>query len=278
MTPDPLDSLLADWPVDMVAAAVVRDGGLVAAGGDLDWSTRIASISKVITAYAALVAVEEGSIGLDEPAGRPGATVRHLLAHAAGYDFDGPRIVADVGARRVYSNVGIEVFAEHLEAATGMTVADYIAEAVFHPLAMTRSRLAGSPAHAVHSTVRDLVAFASEAMSPTLVGPATHAEMTSVQWPELGGVLPGVGRFEPNPWGIGAEIKGTKQPHWSGSLTSPRTYGHFGGAGTLFWVDPVAGVACIAVTNRDFGSWSMEAWPPFGDEVIRRYGDARPGR
>lgn len=278
MTSESLESLLAGWPVDAVSAAVVRDGGIVAAGGDLDWSTRIASISKVITGYAALVAVEEGSIALDEPAGRPGATVRHLLAHAAGYDFDGPRFVADVGARRVYSNVGIEVFAEHLEAATGMTVADYMAEGVFHPLGMSRSRLAGSPAHAVHSTVRDLAAFAVELMAPSLIAPGTHSEMTSVQWPELGGVLPGIGRFEPNPWGIGAEIKGEKEPHWSGRLTSSEAYGHFGGSGTMFWVDPVAGVACIALTDREFGPWSMDAWPTFSDEVIRRYGGSQPGR
>ncbi len=273
-----LDDLVAGWPVDNVAAAVVSLTGTIATGGDQHWATRIASVSKVITALAALVAVEEGSISLDEPAGRPGATVRHLLAHAAGYDFDSPRMAADVETRRVYSNVGIEVFVEHLEAATAMPVAEYVSLAVFEPLGMTRSELKVSAAHGVHSTVADLVRFASELLAPTLVSSETLAEMTSVQFPELGGVLPGFGRFEPNPWGVGAEIKGDKSPHWAGSLTSARTFGHFGGSGSLFWVDPERRLACVALTDREFGPWAAEAWPRFSDEVVRRFAGSPPGR
>ena len=273
-----LDDLLAGWPVDTVAAAVVSGADVIARGGDQRWVTRIASISKVVTAFAALVAVEEGSLSLDEPAGRPGATVRHLLAHAAGYAFDSPRPVADVGVRRVYSNVGFEVFVEHLEASTAMAVAQYIDGAVFEPLGMVDSELRGSAAHDVHGTVADLARFASELQAPTLVSSDTLAEMTTVQFPELGGVLPGFGRFEPNPWGVGAEIKGDKSPHWSGSLTSAGTFGHFGGSGTLFWVDPERRLACMALTDRDFGPWAVEAWPRFSDEVVRRFSGSPPGR
>lgn len=251
---------------------------MIARGGDQRWVTRIASISKVVTAFAALVAVEEGSISLDEPAGRQGSTVRHLLAHAAGYAFESPRPVADVGVRRVYSNVGIEVFVDHLEASTAMAVAEYIEGAVFEPLGMGDSELRGSAAHDVHSTVADLARFASELQDPRLVSSDTLAEMTTVQFPELGGVLPGFGRFEPNPWGVGAEIKGDKNPHWSGSLTSAGTFGHFGGSGTLFWVDPERRLACVALTDRTFGPWAVEAWPRFSDEVVRRFASSPPGR
>jgi CubicO group peptidase (beta-lactamase class C family) len=272
-----LEDLLDGWPVDTAAAAVVSGEGVVAEGGDQHWVTRLASISKVITAFAALVAVEEGSISLDEPAGRPGSTVRHLLAHAAGYDFDSPRLAADVGVRRVYSNVGIEMFVDHLEASTAMSVAEYMHLAVFEPLGMTGSELRGPAAHGVHSTVADLARFASELLAPTLVSSNTLAEMTSVQFPELGGVLPGFGRFEPNPWGVGAEIKGAKSPHWAGSLTSAATFGHFGGSGTLLWVDPERRLACVALTDRDFGPWAVEAWPPFSDAVVRRFAGSPPG-
>ena len=47
-----------------------------------------ASVTKPATALAVLVAVEEGSLALDEPAGPPGSTVRHLLAHASGLGPD----------------------------------------------------------------------------------------------------------------------------------------------------------------------------------------------
>lgn len=268
---DDLGGLLRAWPVDEAAAAVVRAGAPVATGGDTTWVLRIASISKLLTTYACLVATEEGTLDLDEPAGRPGATVRHLLAHAAGYDFDTGRSIAEVGARRIYSNTGIEVVAEHLAARASIPFAEYLTEAVFAPLEMTQSRLPGSPAASVRSSVDDLIRFAAELLRPTLVSATTLAEATAVQFPALDGVLPGVGRFRPNPWGLGFEIRGDKSPHWTGTASSPRTFGHFGGSGTFLWVDPDIDLACVAVCDREFGPWSLEAWPPFSDEVIRRY-------
>src|SRR5262249_9437678 len=93
------------WGVSTAAAAVVApDGGIVSTRGPGDAVLRIASVTKLLTAYAALIAVEEGTIALDEPAGPPGATVRHLLAHAAGYGFDGPNPITRPGRRRIYSN------------------------------------------------------------------------------------------------------------------------------------------------------------------------------
>lgn len=272
MTDDVAD-LVEDWPVDTVAAAVVGEGrGVMAATGDQSWSTRVASITKVVVAYAALVAVEERTLDLDGAAGRQGATVRHLLSHAAGYDFDSARMAADVGVRRVYSNVGFETFGTHLADAAGIPVGVYVKEGVLDPLGMVSSKLVGSPAHGLHSTVDDLARFSGELLVPTLIAPTTHAQIGTPQFPELGGVLPGFGRFEPNPWGIGAEIKGGKQPHWMGSATSPSTFGHFGGSGTLLWVDPEIGLAVVVLTDRDFGSWAVEAWPVFSDAVVARFG------
>ena len=34
---------------------------------------------------------------------------------------------------------------------------------------------------------------------------------------------------------------------------SPATFGHFGGAGTFLWVDPVADLALVVLTDREFG-------------------------
>ena len=44
----------------------------------------------MLTAWAVLIAVEEGVVGLEDAVGQPGCTLRHLLAHAGGYPFDGP--------------------------------------------------------------------------------------------------------------------------------------------------------------------------------------------
>lgn len=272
MTVD-LGALVSDWPVDHVAAVAVTPVGVVGGTGDLDWRVRIASVSKLLVSMAILVAIEEETVELDDPAGRlHGVTLRHLLAHTSGLDFDRPRLVAEVGERRVYSDIGMELAADHLAQRSGMPFVEYLTEAVVVPLKMTSTVLDGSPANDVHSSVGDLARFASELLVPTLVSTSTLELATSIHFPETSGILPGIGRFDPNPWGLGFEIKGDKSPHWSGSLTSPRTFGHFGGSGSFLWVDPEVGLASVVLTDRPFGDWAMQAWPGFSDAVLQSMG------
>ena len=250
--------LIESWPVDNVAAAVIRPDGVVDSTGDQDRQFRIASVAKPITTWACLVAVEEGIVALDQRVGQPGCTLRHLLSHAGGYPFDGTDPIAKPGGTRIYSN-------------TGMTFDAYLSEAVFQPLGMASTTLQGSPAHRMRSTATDLVTFLTEVRSPTLITRATAAEVATIQFPELNGIVPGIGRYSPCPWGVGFEISGNKQPHWTGTTNSPSTFGHFGGAGTFIWVDPAVGVACLALTDRPFDEWANEAlqlWPVFDDAVL----------
>jgi CubicO group peptidase (beta-lactamase class C family) len=120
----------------------------------------------------------------------------------------------------------------------------------------------------VHGPLDDLVRFAAELLAPTLVSTETFAEATSVQFPGLAGILPGVRRYDPLDWGLGFELKDAKAGHWSGNRTSPRAFGHFGGSGTFLWVDPEPGIACVCLTDREFGDWALEAWPRLSDAVL----------
>ena len=263
--------LIDSWPVDNVAAAVMSANGTVDTKGDQDRIFRIASVAKTISTWACLIAVEEGTVALDQPVGQPGCTLRHLLSHAGGYPFDGAEPIAKPKRTRIYSNTGIEMAAQMVADAAGMTFEVYLGEAVLQPLGMTSTVLHGSPAHRMWSTATDLVKFVTEVHSPTLITPASAAEATTIQFPELSGVIPGVGRYSPCPWGLGFEIRGAKQPHWTGTTNSPSTFGHFGGAGTFIWVDPAVGVACLALTDRPFDEWADEAlqlWPAFSDAVL----------
>lgn len=263
--------LTASWPVDHVAAAVVAPDGSVTTTGDVDRSFRLASITKVLSAWATLVAVEEGIVELEQPAGQAGCTLRHLLAHAGGYAFDGVEPISPPERRRIYSNRGIELVADAVAAAASMTFADYLHEAVLEPLGMAATALRGSPAHGAVSNVDDLLRFVAELRRPRLVSAATAAMATSVQFPQLAGVVPGFGRYEPCPWGLGVEIRGQKSPHWTGRANSVATFGHFGGAGTVLWVDPGVAVACIALTDRPFDQWADDArlaWPALADAVL----------
>lgn len=266
--------LVAAWPVDHVAAAVVGPDGATCIG-DPEREYRLASLAKPIAAWAILVAVEEGVIDLDASLAHvtapEGATMRHLLAHAAGFGFDGDEPVTGIERRRMYSNTGIERAADELAAASGIDFPTYLAEAVLEPLGMTRTELRGSPAHAVWSTLDDMVRFVDELRSPRLLARETWADATSPQYPDLAGIVPDVGRFDPCPWGLGVEIKGGKTPHWMGRANSPATFGHFGGAGTMMWVDPLVSVGLVALTDRPFDEWRDDAlrrWPELSDAVL----------
>ncbi|MET8975919.1 serine hydrolase domain-containing protein [Streptomyces sp. NPDC004539] len=260
---------IENWPVPTAAAGVVRaDGVVLGTHGPAGHRFPLASVTKPLAAYAALVAYEEGAIDLDEPAGPPGATVRQLLAHTSGLAFDEHRVMAPPGDRRLYSNAGFEQLGDHIAKATDIPFPEYLRQAVLEPLGMTDTTLDGSPAKDATSTVADLLRFAAEVQIPRLLDPRTVLEAMTVQFPGTKGVLRGYGHQNPNDWGLGFEIRDAKSPHWTGSSSSPRTFGHFGQSGTFLWIDPDAGAACVALTDRDFGPWAVEVWPAFTDGVL----------
>jgi CubicO group peptidase (beta-lactamase class C family) len=268
---DDVSAFVSSWPVDTVSLTVSDAGSLLGGAGDLDRVQPIASVSKLLVGMAALVALEEGTVHLDEPAGPPGSTVRHLLSHASGLPYDESRSTVPPGTRRIYSNPGIDHFADHLAARAGMPFAEYLDQGVIIPLGMASTRLVGSPAHGVWSSAADLARFSRELLSPTLVSERTMATASTVHFPELAGVVPGVRFFDPCPWGLTFEIRGGKHPHWTGNDNSPETFGHFGRTGSFLWADPVAGLATVGLTERDFGPWALAAWPDTSDRVLGAY-------
>jgi CubicO group peptidase (beta-lactamase class C family) len=264
-----VDALRAidSWGARTAAAGVVRAGGDLGVHGPRGDVLRWASVTKLLTGLATLVAVEEGTVDLDEPAGPEGSTLRHLLAHASGLGpEEGPALAAP-GRRRIYSNYGIELVAALVAERAHMPFADYLRSALLEPLGLTGA-LHGSPAWGYRGPLDDLLALARELLAPTLVAQETLTEAATVQFPGLAGVLPGWGRMDPNDWGLAFELRDAKSPHWTGTRASPRTFGHFGAAGTFLWVDPDAGVALAVLTDKEFGDWAKDAWPALSDSVV----------
>ncbi len=262
---------IADWPVPAAAAAVVGPDGVLDRYGDTERIFQLASVTKPLVARAAHVAIEEGVVELDTSAGPPGATIRHLLAHASGLAMHNDRVLAKPGTRRMYSNYGFAVLARTLQAESGIEFGRYLAEAVCEPLGMASTRLDGGAEAAgfgATSTVADLAFFARDLLRPATVSAQLHAVATTVQFPGLDGVLPGYGVQRPNDWGLGFEIRDAKSPHWTGSRNSARTYGHFGQSGGFIWADPDADLALVVLTDRDFGDWALEPWPALSDLVL----------
>jgi CubicO group peptidase (beta-lactamase class C family) len=266
-----LDAVLRQidtWAADHAAVAVVGPDGVVAQYGAVDHSYRWASVTKLATALAALSAVDDGVLDLEEPAGPPGSTARHLLAHASGLPFEGESILAKPGTRRIYSNTAFDVLGALLAERSGRPFSVVLAERVLAPLGMAETELVGRPSEGLHGPLTDAVVLAGELLRPTLIRSASAAAARTAQFAGLKGLLPGVGSFDPLDWGLGFEIRGDKAPHWTGTTNSAATFGHFGGAGTFIWVDPAIDLALVCLADREFGQWALEAWPRLSDAVI----------
>lgn len=274
---------LATWQLKSAqfpSAGVTDSQATIADAGETDRIHGWASVTKLLTAYCVLQVVESGAISLDEAAGPPGSTVRHLLAHASGLGPDGPAapVLAQPGRRRIYSNAGYEILGELVAQRAARPFAEQLAETVLEPLGMSATALDGTAASGSVGPLVDLLRFGRELLEPTLISRQTLAAASSLAFPGLDGVLPGFGRRNPNDWGLGFEIRDGKDPHWTGRANSPETFGHFGQSGSFLWVDPAVGLACAALTSEPFGPWAAEAWPVFSDAVLAEFGPQRAGR
>ncbi|SPT53571.1 Beta-lactamase [Actinomyces bovis] len=265
-----------DFPVALVVTA---RGRTILRAGQTTEVFPFASVTKPLVAWSALVAVERGLLRLEDPAAPSspalaGATIRHLLAHASGLAFagrapDGSELRrAAPGERRIYSNRGIEVLGERLEEATATPLEAWVEQSVLVPLGMASVLIPGSPAYSGEGSAADLALFAQELAAPTLVSAALAREACTVVFPGLGGVLPGYGMQKPNDFGLGMELRGNKQPHWTGKGNSPQTCGHFGQSGSFLWVDPVASKQAVFLGAEPFGEVHRRLWPALNDEVL----------
>jgi CubicO group peptidase (beta-lactamase class C family) len=182
---------LAGQDIPGAAVAVVggagtlwhEEYGVTARGGDLPIGAEtifsIQSMSKSFTVLAVLTAVQDGVLALDTPivaylpefrvnsryeeGPERKMTLRHLLAHQAGFTHEAPlggnvefdpqpdtfeehvASISDswlrypVGYHHSYSNLGIDLAGYILQQRTGVRFEDYIKERVLDPLGMTGS-------------------------------------------------------------------------------------------------------------------------------------------
>ena len=228
----------------------------------------------MLSAYGVLLAVEEGAVELDQPAGPPGSTVRHLLAHASGLAFGERKVMADPGAKRISTKRGIRGARRVRRAQTGIEFAGYLREGVFEPLGMSQTALTGSAGHDAESTVDDLARFAAELLTPTLLAPATLDEATTVQFPGLAGPLPGYGSQRPNDWGLGFEIRkasrrtGRAKPT-GGDIRTLRAVRHVPVAG------PRAAGRVRGADRPGLRGRAKPLWREFSDSVVAEVAEVR---
>jgi CubicO group peptidase (beta-lactamase class C family) len=78
-------------------------------------------------------------------------------------------------------------------------------------------------------------------------------------------------KWDPAFWGLGWEVKGQKRTHWTGDLTSPRTFCHIGASGTILWADPEYDIALAAFANRtmsQIGPALRTRWARLSNAII----------
>jgi len=259
------DLLAQGWPGQpAIVVGQVRGGELtiLRSSGDLEERRPWASVSKLCAGVAALRAVEAGEHSLDEPAGPEGSTLAHLLSHASGLGFELEDRVVPVGTRRVYSNAGIDLMGTLL--APGDPAA-WVRSTVLEPLGLITATLDGRISADVVGSTLDMVTLAQELLAPSLLTPAMNETMRTPFLPELAGITPPFGRQVPNWWGLGPELKGTKE-HWMGHWPAA-SFGHFGRSGSMLLVDPTTGLFICATSTEDFGPWAVALWPTWVDDV-----------
>ena len=301
-----------------IAVVGSRDGSLATvAAGRIDWNEAtipdehtlwdLASLTKVVGTTSAMIRlVSEGRVDLDMPVQHylpqwtvPGAdrvTVRHLLLHTSGLrahrplylettDRAGARALVYAtpldtvpGARTLYSDLGIVLLGDVIEATTGETIDAYLRRTVFEPLGM-------------HETMFRPPAELLPRIAPTEIDPwrgrHVRGEVHDENAVRLGGIAPHAGLFSSahdlarfarmylNDGRVDSAIVldsatiarftraadrsfSTRALGWdtadgrntAGSLMSDRAFGHTGFTGTSIWIDPAADVFVLLLTNR----------------------------
>lgn len=202
-----------------------------------------------------------------------------------------------------YSNVGYAVLARLTERHTGREFWEQVATSVLRPMDLSGIVARPSPAESLliasvrdaanpdtpvesynsaywrdlaipwggyFGTPRALASFAAAFLpSQRTASPLSTSSVTAMTTDQAGGIPGGVesGKiaWPVASWGLGWEIKGSKERHWTGTLTSPETFCHFGQAGTLLWADPSRDLALAVFANRAV----TRAWTFFLSNWIR---------
>ena len=260
---------IEDWGAEHVAAAAVAPGRVLGRHGDDGHVFRWASVTKPVTALAVLVAAEEGTVDLDEPAGPPGSTVRHLLAHASGLPFDGNAPIARPGERRIYSNTGFEVLAEHLAERAEIAFEAYLSQAVLEPLG-TSAELRGSAAAGLWGSLEDLIR-SQESFWSRVIARETLAEATTVAFPGLTGSCP-ISAASIRTTGASASSSGTRRSRTGRAPSTHPARSATSAARNLSLGRSRAAARARMPHRPGLGPWAKEAWPRLSDEVLAAQG------
>lgn len=277
------DGLLA---IDEPIARFVPEFATAAPDGDSRWETsrRLITVRQVLSHTTGMPEdLPQGALrGKDLP------TLDTITDHLIRLP-----IAFEPGTELRYSNAGYALLGRLVQRITGHDIWDYARSRVLDPMglpdivakppAAEDDRIAhvgdaggagtehesyqsrywrdmAIPWGGIFGTARDIARFAETFMLPTNapLSRPTRSLMIADQAAGVSGGLTSLKlTWHPAHWGLGWEVKGSKRRHWTGELTSPATYCHWGAAGTLVWADPAQELTVAMFGNRS----TYNLWP-----------------
>jgi len=253
-------SIVQGWPGRPSVVLFRLEAGnvdVVAQTGDLNERRAWASVSKMAVGLAFGVENDWSLHQFNESIGPRGATIANLLSHSAGLGLEEGDPQVAVGSKRVYSNYAIDYAVRAIVAENDP--ANWMDGRVFRPFGMNATRLEGRVSSGVVGSTQDLLRLAVAWLRLDGLSKETRNRLITPFLPELGGIVPGFGRFNPCPWGLGPEVRGQKQ-HWMGDWAEA-SFGHFGQSGAMMLLDPDEQIGIVATSTEPFGPWAHELWP-----------------
>jgi CubicO group peptidase (beta-lactamase class C family) len=217
------------------------------------------------------------------------------------------------GTYRRYSNAGYALAARLVEAQAAMPFREYLRASVLDPLGMDASlglevgdggraavvrqpgiwrngqqffnspafREAALPESGGYATatgyasfLRCLLAGGRASDGRALLAPETVDEMLATQFGELPGGVEAVTLWDACPWGLGLDVRGTREPHWTGDALTPSANTHFGSSGTLAWIDRERGLGLVVLASRgSYSGWWAQAggWADLSAAVLEAF-------
>ncbi len=207
------------------------------------------------------------------------------------------------GSEVLYSNIGYGLLALVVEARAGARFRDALHNLVLAPLdiegylgvepprapariADVRGRHRATPLEPFNSSFwrslalpwAGLVTTAAGALAlvrafcghpPEFLSPPLRTVAVANQTDDLPGGFIEPLRWVSCPWGLGPEVRGTKEPHWIPGSAGPDSFGHTGASGCLAWAAPGAGVAwaILGARTADNG-WLLRHSGAISDVIV----------
>lgn len=218
-------------------------------------------------------------------------------------------LISSPGEQLRYSNIGPGIAARAAETVSGMPFPRLVNERLLAPMGLENIVLNPSTEHVqriVHlqdaanpgtnwesynsawwqktaipwggyyGTTTDMARFTASFLPRDRRSFLSAASIEAMTKDQIHGVSGGVESmrtmWHPGFWGVGWEIKGSKPKHWTGNLTSPQSWDHWGFAGTLAWADPARDLAVAIFANRSVKSlWMFRPtrWADMSDDICR---------